>query len=130
MRGFASLLCVGAAFVLAPSSAAVAEPYQAWLSRLKAICEAECLPPRGLLRKARFGDREEGADVAAVLPIGFVSRWNGKFLLVAGRDPVDFNRVGRRTPLTYRPVLRPNEIVFEMEPDVFFDLLNVPVPGS
>jgi len=65
-----------------------------------------------------------------VLPIGFVSRWNGKFLLVAGQDPVDFNRVGRRTPLTYRPVLRPNEIVVEMEPDVFFDLLNVPVPGS
>ena len=120
----------GAALLLAPTSSAVAEPYESWLARLKAICASDCLAPRPLLRAVRFGDREQDSHVAAVLPIGFVGRWNGKFLLVAGRGPSAFNKIGQRAPLTYRPVTGPDEIVVEMEPDVFFDLLNVPVPGT
>lgn len=128
-----SLRCVlpAALIALLASSPAAAETRQAYLERLREICAVECKEPRDALRSARRNGRGATADVAVILDIAEVTRWNGKYLLHAltGNSIAD-PALGGRTPTTQRPITRVNQIVVELDEDSFFALLDVPTPAE
>ena len=132
------MLALGAALALGPAgpASAEAESRAAYLERLRDVCAVECLQPRDLLREARKRDWgaasvEDSGDMAGIMDIVDVSRWNDKYLLFTAlpQGPL-FDFAGQQTPLSLRPVAMPNAIVIELDEATFFDLLRVPVPGS
>lgn len=132
------LSCV-AALALGVPQLAAAEPREsreAYLDRLRDVCSVECLQPRDLLREARKRDWgtasvEDAGDMAGIMDIVDVSRWNDKYLLFTAlpQGPL-FDFAGQQTPLSLRPITLPNAIVIELDEATFFDLLRLPVPGS
>jgi hypothetical protein len=106
-----------------------AEAYEDYLDRLRYVCEVDCLPRRELLRTARKRGRGASHEMAGILDIGFVSEWNGKYLLHAGGVQNVDGRLGL-TPMSFRPITAPEAVVVELDRQTFFDLLNVPLPGT
>lgn len=143
---FVSSLSIGLVLLATPLAAhaetipaALDETREEYFDRLRYVCEADCMQPRTLLRTARKNGRGASDDIAGVLDVLSVSEWNGKYLLHTGSvnrtDAGDFmlqgvNRVGQLTPFSFRPVFDPDIIVVELDRQTFFDLLNVPVPGT
>lgn len=130
--GFA--IAISAALPLTLPSPASAEGREAYLERLRDVCSAECLDERDFIRAARKRDKNDTSDMAAGVFIVDVARWNDKYMLLTQFPPrlglFGFRGAGSFTPTSYRPVLQPNAMVIELDEATFFDLLNVPVPGS
>ena len=57
-----------------PLSASQAETYESYLSRLKDICEVECLQPRDFQRKARKQSSKNKGDMEIIMDVAYVTR--------------------------------------------------------
>jgi hypothetical protein len=132
------LVCAAALTCSLPGIAAAEtrETREAYLDRLRDVCSVQCMQPRELLREARKRDWgaarvEEAGDMAGIVDIVDVSRWNDKYLLLTAlpQGP-QFDFSSQLTPLSQRPVTMPNALVIELDEATFFDLMRVPVPGS
>lgn len=132
------LACIAALTLGLPgvATAETRETREAYLERLRDVCSVDCLRARDLLREARKRDWgtarvEDGGDMAGIIEIVDVSRWNDKYLLLTAlpQGPL-FDFASQQTPLSLRPVTMPNAIVIELDEATFFDLMRVPVPGS
>ena len=131
MRYLLFVLASFALFAVFPYQSARAETREAYLERLREICAVDCKEPRYALRSARKSGRGAKEDVALILDIVEVTVWNGKYLLHGdtgsnGVDPF----LGTRTPDVSRPIVRVNQIVIELDENIFFDLIDVQTPSE
>ncbi|MEM1196890.1 MAG: hypothetical protein AAGH57_12360 [Pseudomonadota bacterium] len=127
----ANVLAFGVLGVLTLAAApapAAAETFEEYTARLHDICAVECMYPRDMIRKARRRDKDDESDMAVMVDIYDVSRWNDLYMLHT--RPRSLLYPGQRTPNSLRPELFPNGVAIELDEATFFDLLDVPVPGS
>lgn len=128
VRNLSALIASALVASAAWSTPAWAENREEYLERLGEICAVDCMIPRDLVRAARKRDKEDSSDMAVMMDIFEVTRWNDKYLLYANAWTNFF--VAPRTPLSLRPELIPTSIVLELDEPTFFDILDVPAPGS
>ncbi|MEL7197646.1 MAG: hypothetical protein AAGL10_04950 [Pseudomonadota bacterium] len=70
-----------AAVSILPSSGVNAESYESYLSRLKDICEVECLQPRDFQRTARKQGSKNKSDMAIIMDVAYVTREGSTYQL-------------------------------------------------
>ncbi|MEM1289839.1 MAG: hypothetical protein AAGH60_15940, partial [Pseudomonadota bacterium] len=128
MRNLSGIIASALVASLAWSAPASAENREEYLERLGEICSVECMIPRDLVRAARKRDKDDSSDMAVMMDIFDVTRWNDKYLLYANAW-TNF-LAAPRTPLSLRPELIPDSIVIELDEPTFFDILDVPAPGN
>jgi hypothetical protein len=128
MRRFIVLACSAAATLIVMPLSASPETRQAYLSRLKYICEVECLQPRELLRTARKRRASEQGDVAGIIDIAYVSQRDGKFQLHEQEpNPLDMSELDFGMPqLEQSPMVNVNRIIVELDEQTARDLLGTP----
>jgi len=122
------LACTAAATLTVVPLSAFPETRQAYLSRLKYICEVECLQPRELLRSARKRRASAQGDVAGIIDIAYVSQRDGKFQLHE-QEPnlLDMSELDFGMPqLEQSPMVNVNRIVIELDEQTARDLLGAP----
>ncbi len=136
-------LCA-APLLLVPAPPAAAESYQSYLSRMRDICAAECLPPREFQRAARRSSRDAEADMAVIMDVRAVRRMGDKFQLLsmdvngpslldqavlasAGINASSSNGIGG-LPRGRTGGTDPNLIIIEIDEEAFFGVLNSATP--
>ena len=78
------LALIGAASLTAPlASPAAAETREAYLERLKVVCEVECLKPRDFRRAARKQRDGEAGELAVMMDVLYVRRAGEKYQLMS-----------------------------------------------
>ena len=122
---FASALL---AMLAQPQPAAASETREAYLDRMRAVCEAGCLQPKQLLRTARKLPPGETPEMAAVIDIGDVAVRGDKYLLMQMTPNLyDMTELDFGMPhLDQSPISDRNNILIEMDAQTLFDLLNLP----
>ncbi|KWV90714.1 hypothetical protein [Erythrobacter sp. YT30] len=144
---------ISAAFALlavssvSPLSASQAETYESYLSRLKDICEVECLQPRDFQRKARKQGSKNKVDMAIIMDVAYVTREGPIYQLhnldrensyfddlqllgSAGINTSSRNGIGGLPRGRSNPV-HPDLIIIEMDEATVRELLGLqPVAGS
>ncbi|OBV12028.1 hypothetical protein I603_0159 [Erythrobacter dokdonensis DSW-74] len=120
--------CIAAVMVSPAAPAAASENREAYLERMRAICEVGCLQPRQLLRTARKLPPGEAPDMAVVIDIGDVAVRGDKYLLLQQSPNLyDMTELDFGMPhLDQSPISDRNNILIEMDERTLFDLLNVP----
>ena len=79
-----SLVALGlwsAACLAAPASASSGETREEYLSRLRYICEVECLQPKLFQRAARKVRRSEDTELALIMDVAYVRQNGDRFEL-------------------------------------------------
>lgn len=122
-------LCV---LLVAPFPAA-SETREAYLTRLRDICEVECMQPRELLRAARKRRKSSDADMAGILDVAYVSRFGDKYRLHTEEPRLaDFFDLQQfdfgMLEFKERTVSSRSDIVVELDEETLLDLLYVPAP--
>ncbi|MEO1648560.1 MAG: hypothetical protein AAFR32_07055 [Pseudomonadota bacterium] len=131
----------GAALMLAPSPA-FAETREAYLERLKVVCEVQCLKPRDFRRAARKQRDGEAKELAVMMDVLYVRRAGEKYqlmsadlersnletLAILGSAGIDVSgRTGAGgLPRSRDGNLTPDTIVIELDEQALADLLNTP----
>lgn len=115
-----------AMFTVMPLSA-VPETRESYLSRLAAICDAGCMPPRQLLRTARKRGADDQAEIAGILDVAEVTRQDSKYLLhQQSPNLFDLRELGFDLPQYDRiRIENVNAITIELDEQTARDLLNM-----
>lgn len=119
-------LCFGIGLIGAPSPAS-SETREDYLARLRAVCEVGCMEPRDLLRTARKRGRGSKADMAAILDIASISRFEDRVRLHTAAfdgDLVTDVLANNGEPLTTNPY----DIVIEMDVEIMLQLVALATP--
>ncbi|MEE4316382.1 MAG: hypothetical protein V2I74_05305, partial [Erythrobacter sp.] len=116
--------CIAAVMVSPAAPAAASENREAYLERMRAICEVGCLQPRQLLRTARKLPPGEAPDMAVVIDIGDVAVRGDKYLLLQQSPNLyDMTELDFGMPhLDQSPISDRNNILIEMDERTLFDL--------
>ncbi|MEM7702258.1 MAG: hypothetical protein AAF251_10015 [Pseudomonadota bacterium] len=120
-------LFIAAAGILAAASPAAAETREEYLDRLRYVCEVDCEIARDMVRAARKRDKDETSEMAVLVRVYDVTRWNDKYMLHT--QPWSGFFQATRTPGSIRPELIPSDVTIELDEATFFDLLDEPAPG-
>ncbi|MEL6486584.1 MAG: hypothetical protein AAFQ13_05500 [Pseudomonadota bacterium] len=146
MTRSALLLGAGAALCASAGSPAAAEPYDAYLERLKDVCSVECLKPRDFRRAARKQSPKDESDMAVMMDVRAVRRDGDKYHLLsqdlslsnletlailggAGIDTSGRTGVGG-LPQGGQAPTSPDLIIIELDAQTVADLLRVPVGSA
>ena len=143
-----SALLFGAGAVLCASfgTPAAAEPYDAYLERLRDVCSVECLKPRDFRRAARKQSKNDDSDMAVMMDVRDIRRDGEKYLLLsedlklsnletlAILEGAGINTSGRTgvggLPRGSSAPTNPNLIIISLDEQAVADLLRVPVGSA
>lgn len=144
MRHFFLTVSGAAILSFSPAASASTETRDEYLSRLKEICEVECMQPRQFQRTARKRGSNQTRDMALIMDVKSVRRVGGKIQLhninletshfevlealgSAGINTSQRNGIGG-LPSGQKQRTNPNIVVIELDQQTLFDLLNPILP--
>lgn len=121
-------ICAMIGLFALPVPAAAQEDREAYLARMRAICEIGCMQPKQLLSTARRRPANDPRELAAILDIADVDQRGDKYVLLQ-RTPnlYDMSEFDFGMPqLDQSTISDRNNINVEMDEQTLFDLLNLP----
>ena len=111
-----------------PHPVAASESREAYLERMRAICEPGCMQPKELLRTARKLPAGEAPELAAIIDIADVAQPGDKYVLLQRMPNLyDMTELDFGMPhLDQSNISDRNNIRIEMDAQTLFDILNLP----
>lgn len=130
MRSVILGIGAGAVLLAIMPAPAFSESRDAYLTRLRSVCENGCLQPRQLLRTARKRGSGTQGELAGILDIRHVSRTGGKFYLHTSAperlDRWDFPFEFGMSEYKQNAITNTGDIRVEIDKQTMMDLLHEP----